>query len=48
MQYKQDGDTYIIYVEQDEEILQLINKVEQEGVDIRELINSLRKDGEDN
>ena len=33
-------------VEQDEEILQLINKVEQEGVDIRELINNIRKDEE--
>ena len=48
---KQDvqiGKNQIRDVEQDEEILQLINKVEQEGVDIRELINSLRKDGEDN
>ena len=33
-------------VEQDEEILQLINKVEQEGVDIRELINNIHKDEE--
>ena len=48
---KQDvqiGKNQIRDVEQDEEILQLINKVEQEGVDIRELINSLRKDGENN
>ena len=48
---KQDvqiGQNKLRDVEQDEEILQLINKVEQEGVDIRELINSLRKDGENN
>ena len=31
-------------IEQDEEIQQLINKVEQEGLDIRELINSIRKE----
>ena len=48
---KQDvqiGQNKLRDVEQDEEILQLINKVEQEGVDIRELINSLRKDGDNN
>ena len=31
-------------IEQDEEIAQLINKVEQEGLDIRELINNIRKE----
>ena len=31
-------------IEQDEEIQQLINKVEQEGLDIRELINNIRKE----
>ena len=31
-------------IEQDEEIQQLINKVEQEGLDIRELIQNIRKE----
>ena len=48
---KQDvqiGKNLIRDVEQDEEIQQLINKVEQEGIVIRDLINNIRTNGEDN
>jgi len=47
---KQDiqiGKNQIRDVEQDEEIQQLINKVEQEGIIIRDLINNIRTNGED-
>jgi len=46
---KQDvqiGKNQIRDVEQDEEIQQLINKVEQEGIVIRDLINNIRTNGE--